>query len=102
MRPRPSAQTASIWESRLGSSEPGSFAMFVVSQQISPSSPRDRENQATFAAWSPTAMRDIRPFRPRRKQIPETSRSGTSTTRRTCSRLFDLTFVTMCQIEMDR
>jgi pyruvate kinase len=28
--------------------------------------------QATFAAWSPTAM-DIRPFRFRRKQIPETS-----------------------------
>jgi hypothetical protein len=31
-------------------------------------------------------IRNIRPFRPRRKQIPEISRSGTSTTRRTRSR----------------
>src|SRR4029077_2155043 len=46
---------------------------------------------STFDTRSPTAIRDIRPFRPRRKQIPETSRSGTSTTRRTRSRfLFDL------------
>jgi len=29
-----------------------------VCQQIRPSSLRDRENQATFAAWSPTAMRE--------------------------------------------
>ena len=55
-----------------------------------PSSLRDRENQAKFAARSPTATRDMRPFRPRRKQIPETSLSGTSTTRRACSRLFEL------------
>ena len=35
-RPRPSAQTASIWESRLGSIEPESFAMLLVCQSIRP------------------------------------------------------------------
>ena len=73
--------------------------MLRVCQQIRPSSLRDRENQATFAAWSPTAMRDIRPFRFRRKQIPETSRSGTSITRRTCSRCFELTVLIMDEIK---
>ena len=34
-RPRPSAQTASIWESRLGSIEPESFAMLLVCQSNS-------------------------------------------------------------------
>ena len=65
--------------------------MLLVCQSILPPSLRGWENQAIFATRSPTAIRDIRPFRPRRKQIPETSRSGTSTTRRTRSRfLFDL------------
>ena len=70
--------------------------MLLVCQSIRPPSLRDRENQAIFATRSPTAIRDIRPFRLRRKQIPETSRSGTWTTRRTRSRLlFDLPFLTM-------
>src|SRR5262245_45814606 len=44
----------------------------------------------------PTATRVIRPFRLRRKQIPETSRSGTSTMRCTFNRcLFNLPFFTM-------
>ena len=67
--------------------------MLLVCQSILPPSLRGWENQAIFATRSPTAIRNIRPFRPRRKQIPETSRSGTSTTRRTRSRfLFDLPF----------
>src|SRR5262249_33193967 len=88
MRPPPSAQTASICGSRLGSFEPESFAMLLVCQSIWPSSLRGWENQAIFAARSPTAIRDIRLFRLRRKQIPETSRSGTWTTRRTRSWAF--------------
>src|SRR5215510_10741030 len=96
MRPPPSAQTASICGSCLGSFEPESFAMLFVCQSIWPPSLRGWENQAIFAARSPTAIRDIRPFRLRRKQIPETSRSGTWTTRRTRSRLFfDLPFLAM-------
>ena len=48
-----------------------------------------------FATRSPTAIRNIRQLRPRREQIPETSRSGTSTKRRTRNRfLFDLPFST--------
>jgi hypothetical protein len=89
MRPRPSPQIASIWGSCLGSIEPESFAMLLVCQLIRPSSLRGSENQAIFATRSPTAIRYFRPFRLRLKQIPETSRSGTSTTRRTRS-LFDL------------
>jgi hypothetical protein len=70
--------------------------MFFVCQSIGPSSLRGSENQAIFATRSPTAIRTIRPFRPRRKQMPETSRSGTSTTRRTRSWfLFDLPFFPM-------
>ena len=93
MRPRPSAQIASICGSCFGSIEPESFAMFLVCQSIRPSSLRGWENQAIFANRSPTAIRNIRPFRLRRKQMPETSRSGTSTTRCTRSRfLFDLPF----------
>src|SRR5262249_51556879 len=96
MRPPPSAQTASICGSCLGSSEPESFAMLLVCHSIRSPSLCDRENQAIFATRSPTAIRDIRPFRLRRKQIPETSRSGTWTTRRTRSRLFfDLPFLAM-------
>src|SRR5262245_42896346 len=96
MRPPPSAQTASICGSCLGSSEPESVAMLLVCQSIRSPSLCDRENQAIFATRSPTATRDIRPFRLRRKQIPETSRSGTWTTRRTRSRLFfDLPFLAM-------
>ena len=53
---------------------------------ILPPSLRGWGNQAIFARRSPTAIRNIRPFRPRRKQMPETSRSGTSTTRHTRSR----------------
>lgn len=102
MRPRPSAQTASIWEPRLGSSEPENLAILLVCQQIRPLSLRGWENQATFAAWSPIAMRDIRLFRVRRKRIPETSRSGTSTTRRTCSWFIDFTFLTMDEIDAGR
>src|SRR6516165_10300863 len=65
--------------------------MFLVCQSIRPPSLRGSENQAIFATRSPTAIRNIRPFRSQRKQIPETSRSGTSTTRHTRSRfLFDL------------
>ena len=95
-RPAPSAQTASIWGSCLGSSEPESFEMLRLCQSIRARSLCERENQATFATRSPTAIRNIRPFRPRRKQIPETSRSGTSTTRLTRSGfLFDLPFLTM-------
>jgi hypothetical protein len=68
--------------------------MLRLCQSIRTRSLRERENQATFATRSPTAIRDIRPFRPRRRQIPETSRSGTSTTRRTRSQfLFDLPFL---------
>src|SRR5262245_64946730 len=67
--------------------------MFFVCQSIRPPSVRGCENQATFATRSPTAIRNIRPFRPRRRQIPETSRRGTWTTRRTRIRLLvDLTF----------
>src|SRR5262249_49500664 len=91
-----SAQTASICGSCLGSFEPESFAMLFVCQSIWSPSLRGWENQAIFAARSPTAIRDIRPFRLRRKQIPETSRSGTWTTRRTCNRaFFDLPFLAM-------
>src|SRR5258706_10176401 len=86
MRPIPSAQTASICGSCLGSYE--SFAMLFLCQSNSLPSPRDRDDQAIFASASPTAIRDIRPFALRREQIPETSRSGTSTTRRTRSRFF--------------
>src|SRR5262249_39105301 len=94
-RPTPSAQTASIWESRLGSIEPESFEMLLVCQSIRPVSLRGGENQAIFAARSPTAIRNFRPSRLRRKQIPHTSRSGTSTTRRTLSRcFFDLPLLT--------
>jgi hypothetical protein len=65
--------------------------MLLVCQSIRPPSLRGWENQAIVATRSPIAIRDERPFRLRRKQIPETSRSGTSTTRRTRSRfLFDL------------
>src|SRR5262245_31931659 len=88
MRPAPSAQTASICGSCLGSSEPESFAMLLVCQSIWPPSPYDRENHAIFATRSPTAIKNILPFRLRRKQIPDTSRSGTWTTRRTRRRLF--------------
>src|SRR5215469_10327543 len=67
--------------------------MLRVCQSIRTSSLPDKENQAIFAARSPTAIRNIRPLSLRPKQIPETSRSGTSTTRRTRSRfLFDLRF----------
>ena len=84
-------QQRSIWGSCLGSIETESLAMSLVCQSIRPPSLRGWENQAIFATRSPTAIRNIRPFRPRRKQIPETSRSGTSTTRHTRSRfLFDL------------
>src|SRR5262245_18146459 len=94
MRPLPAAQIASICWSRLGSFEPESFAMLLVCQLIRPSSLRGWENQAIFATRSPTAISEIRPFRLRRKQMPETSRSGTWTTRRTRSRLFfDLPFL---------
>src|SRR5262245_21295789 len=96
MRPAPSAQTASICGSCLGSSEPESFAMLLVCQSIWPPSLRDRENHAIFATRSPTAIKNIWPFRLRRKQIPDTSRSGTCTTRRTRSRLlFGLPFLAM-------
>src|SRR6516225_5476045 len=68
--------------------------MLRVCQSIRTSSLPDRENQAIFAARSPTAIRNIRPLSLRPKQIPETSRSGTWTTRRTRSRfLFDLRFL---------
>jgi hypothetical protein len=46
---------------------------------------RGWENHAIFATRSPTAIRNIRPIRLRRKQMPETSRRGTSTTRHTRS-----------------
>src|SRR6476646_10438313 len=72
----------------LGSSEPESFAMLFLCQSNSLPSPRDREDQAIFASASPTAIRDIRPFALRREQLPETSRSGTSTTQRTRSPFF--------------
>src|SRR6516162_11220728 len=62
--------------------------MLRVCQSIWTSSLPDRENQAISAARSPTAIRNIRPLPPRRRQIPETSRSGTWTTRRTRSRFF--------------
>jgi hypothetical protein len=48
-----------IWESRLGSIEPESFAMLLVCQSIRPSSLRGWENQAIFATRSPTAIRNI-------------------------------------------
>ena len=48
-----------IWESRLGSIEPESFAMLLVCQAIRPSSLRGWENQAIFATRSPTAIRNI-------------------------------------------
>jgi hypothetical protein len=68
--------------------------MLLVCQSIWPPSLYDKENHAIFATRSPTAIRDIRPFRLRRKQIPDTSRSGTWTTRRTRSRLlFGLPFL---------
>src|SRR6516162_8417756 len=68
--------------------------MLRVCQSIRTSSLPDKENQAIFAARSPTAIRNIRPLSLRPKQIPETSRSGTWTTRRTRSRfLFDLRFL---------
>src|SRR5215471_19371708 len=68
--------------------------MLRVCQPIRTSSLPDKENQASFAARSPTAIRNIRPLSLRPKQIPETSRSGTWTTRRTRSRfLFDLRFL---------
>src|SRR6478752_363722 len=96
MRPTPSAQTASICGSCLGSSEPESFAMLRLCQSIWPPSLRDRENHAIFATRSPTAIKNIWPFRLRLKQIPDTSRSGTWTTRRTRSRLlFGLPFLAM-------
>ncbi len=60
--------------------------MFFVCQSIRFPSLCGWENQAILAARSPTAIKRIRPFRLRRKQIPETSRSGTSTTRHTRSR----------------
>ena len=41
--------------------------MLLVSQSISTPSLRGWENQAIFATRSPTAIRNIRPFRPRRK-----------------------------------
>jgi Resolvase, N terminal domain len=64
-----------------------------VCQSIRPPSLRGWENQAIFAIRSPTAIKDTRPFRVRRKQIPETSLSGTSTTRLTRSLfLFDFRF----------
>ena len=49
MRPRPSAQTASIWGSCLGSIEPDNFAMLLVCQSIWSPSLRGWENQAIFA-----------------------------------------------------
>src|SRR6516225_185853 len=68
--------------------------MLRVCQSIRTSSLPDKENQAIFAARSPTAIGNIRPLSLRPKQIPETSRSGTSTTRRTRRRLlFDLRFL---------
>src|SRR6516162_3985121 len=68
--------------------------MLRVCQSIRTSSLPDKENQAIFAARSPTAIRNIRPLSLRPKQIPETSRSGTWTTRRTRSRfLLDLRFL---------
>src|SRR6516162_2682036 len=90
----------------LGSFEPESFAMLRVCQSIRTSSLPDKENQAIFAARSPTAIRNIRPLSLRPKQIPETSRSGTSATRRTRSWfLIDLPFLTMeerlCEHEGD-
>ena len=81
-----------------GSFEPESFAMLRVCQSIRPSSPspRDMENQAIFVARSLIAIRNIRLLLPRRKQIPETSRSGMWTTRRTRSWFFfDISFPTM-------
>src|SRR5690242_9910351 len=70
--------------------------MFFVCQSMRPLFSRGGVNQTTFDTRSPTAIRDIRRFRPRRKQIPETSRSGTSTTRLTRSGfLFALPFLGM-------
>src|SRR5690348_1387317 len=69
--------------------------MFLVCQSIWPPSLLGWENHAIFATRSPTAIRNIRPLRLRRKQIPETSRRGTSTTRHTRSLfLLDLLFST--------
>ena len=76
--------------------------MLLVCQSIRPWSLCGWGNQAIFAAQSPTAIRNIRPFRLRRKQIPETSRSGTSTTRHTRSRFFfDLPFPVMERVFAD-
>src|SRR5215475_10690871 len=70
--------------------------MLLVCQSIRPPSLRDRENQAIFATRSPTAIRDIRLLWLRRRQIPETSRSGTWTTRHTRSRFLPhLPFLTI-------
>src|SRR5262252_226731 len=68
--------------------------MLRLCQSIRTSSLPDKENQAIFAARSPTAIRNIRLLSLRPRQIPETSRSGTWTTRRTRSRFFfDLRFL---------
>ena len=80
-RPGPSAQMASICGSDLGNSDPGSDARHVVCHSSGPSSGAGRANQASLALWSPMANSAIFPFGPRRRQMPETSRSGTSTTR---------------------
>ena len=55
MRPAPSAQIASIWESCLGRFEPGSFAMLLECQLIRPLSSCGWENRRSSR---PVADRD--------------------------------------------
>ena len=74
MRPRPSAQTASIGRHAWEPSNLRDLRCCSYASRFRPPSLRGWENQAIFATRSPTAIRNIRPFRPRRKQIPETSR----------------------------
>jgi hypothetical protein len=69
--------------------------MSIVCQSIRPSSLLGWENQAIVATRSPTAIKNIRPLLLRRKQVPETSRSGTSITRRTRSWFLFLPFSAM-------
>jgi hypothetical protein len=87
-RPRPSAEGLD-W-GHVGH-QPEGHAMLLVCQSIWPH--RRGGKTGRSATRSPTAIRNFRPFRLRRKQIRETSRSGTWTTRHTRSRfLFDLPF----------
>jgi len=67
-----------------------------VCQSIGRPLARGGENHAIFASRSPTATRWIRPFLLRCEQMPETSSSGTWTTRHTRSRFFlNLPFAAM-------